>query len=77
MSRDELAQALAQDGIETRPFFTPLHTLPPFREASDVRGERLPVSERLSQNGLNLPTYTQLERKEVIAVAEAIRRRKA
>jgi perosamine synthetase len=72
-SRDELADALAKDGIETRPFFIPLHTLPPFREASEGRGESLPVTDDLGARGLNLPTYTQLERDDVVAVAEAVR----
>jgi perosamine synthetase len=73
-SRDELAEALAQDGIETRPFFIPLHTLPPFREASERRSESLPVTEDLGARGLNLPTHTQLERDDVITVSEAVRR---
>jgi perosamine synthetase len=73
-SRDELAEALAKDGIETRPFFIPLHTLPPFREASDRRNESLPVTEDLGARGLNLPTYTQLKSEDVVAVAEAVRR---
>ena len=73
-SRDELAEALAKDGIETRPFFIPLHTLPPFRTSSASRGDRLPVTEALAAQGLNLPTYTQLGRADVVAVAEAIRR---
>ena len=74
MSRDELAEALAQDGIETRPFFIPLHTLPPFSQASEERGERLPVTELLGASGLNLPTYTGLEVEDVAAVTDAIRR---
>jgi perosamine synthetase len=73
-SRDELAEALAKDGIETRPFFIPLHTLPPFREASERRCESLPITDDLGARGLNLPTYTQLEREDVVAVAEAVRR---
>lgn len=72
MSRDELADALAEDGIESRPFFIPLHTLPPFREASQSRGDRLPVTEELGSTGLNLPTYAQLERSEIVAVAEGV-----
>ena len=76
-SRDELAEALAQDGIETRPFFIPLHTLPPFSQASGERGDRLPVTEHLGMSGLNLPTYTGLETEDVVAVTEAIRRHAA
>jgi perosamine synthetase len=73
MNRDELAESLSRDGIETRPFFIPLHTLPPFQEASTKRGDRLPVTERLGKEGLNLPTHTQLGPEEVAAVAEAVR----
>jgi perosamine synthetase len=72
-NRDELAEALARDGIETRPFFIPLHTLPPFREASARRSGILPTTEAFAERGLNLPTYTQLERKEVEFIAAAIR----
>jgi perosamine synthetase len=73
-TRDQLAEALAIDGIETRPFFIPLHTLPPFSQASAERGDRLPMTEQLGMSGLNLPTYTRLKTEEVVVVAEAIRR---
>ena len=75
MNRDNLADTLARDGIETRPLFIPLHTLPPFHDASAGRGESLPVTDDLAMRGLNLPTHTQLERDDVLAVAEAVRRR--
>src|SRR5262249_16960885 len=38
-SRDEVATLLASENIDTRPFFVPLHTLPPFREESRKRNE--------------------------------------
>jgi len=59
-SRDELMAHLADNGIDTRPFFIPLHTLPPFREESRKRGDALPVTERLGTSGINLPTYSAL-----------------
>jgi len=68
-----LAVELANGGVETRPFFIPLHTLPPYREASAGRGDNLPVTEDLGARGINLPTYTQLARDDVVVVAEAIR----
>jgi perosamine synthetase len=73
-NRDELAEALSVDGIETRPFFIPLHTLPPFREASGRRDEDLPVTDDLGARGLNLPTHTQLGDQEVEFVVAAVRR---
>ncbi len=72
-SRDELAEILASEEIETRPFFVPLHRLPMFREESQRRGEQLPVTERLASSGLNLPTYSQLSDEDLDRVCEVIR----
>jgi perosamine synthetase len=60
LTRDELMDRLSKEGIETRPFFMPLHRLPPFREESNRRGEFLPITDCLGKIGLNLPTYTAL-----------------
>jgi len=73
MTRDELAARLAGLGIETRPFFLPLHSLPPFREQSRARGEVFPITDELASRGLNLPTYNQMSMDEVAFVVEAIR----
>ena len=71
-SRDELAALLAENGIDTRPFFYPIHRLPPFRKASQARGEELPVTERLSAVGLNLPTYPALTNGDIDRIAAVI-----
>ena len=59
-TRDELAAALAERGIETRPLFHPLHKLPPFREESQRRGEHLPITDELAASAIMLPTYNRL-----------------
>jgi len=59
-TRDELMQALTEKNIESRPMFISLHTLPPFREESRKRNEHLPVTDRLSESGIMLPTYNTL-----------------
>ena len=71
--REALAAHLAAANIETRPFFIPLHTLPPFRETSRQRGEHLPWTDQLSATGLNLPTFTTLTDAQVDRVCAAIR----
>jgi perosamine synthetase len=68
-SRDELAELLALAGIETRPFFHPLHHLPPYRQDA---GPNLPVTERLAATGLNLPTYVGLTDEDLDRVVEVI-----
>ena len=68
LTRDELAKHLRSLGVDTRPFFIPMHSLPMY-----ARGERLPVAERLSQQGLNLPSSTTLTTDQIERVAAAIR----
>lgn len=72
-SRDYLMDYLSGAGIETRPFFIPLHTLPPFREASRSRGENLDITESLAAQGMNLPTYSGMSDEDVAVVASTMR----
>lgn len=71
--RDGLMQHLAAGGIETRPFFIPIHGLPPYREESEKRGYDLPVTVRLAAEGINLPTYTKLTEGDLDRICERIR----
>jgi perosamine synthetase len=71
-TRDELAIELAASGIETRPFFIPLHSLPPFREESLIRKEILPNTEYLGARGLSLPTFTNLKEDQISYICDRI-----
>lgn len=66
--RDRLMAFLAGDGIETRPFFYPAHTLPMY-----ATGQRFPVAERLGASGINLPSYPTLEEDEILRICARIR----
>ncbi len=72
-TRSELVARLDSQGIETRPFFIPLNTLPPFREGASRRGDAVPVAEALGGSGLNLPTFGALARDDQVRVIDAIR----
>lgn len=72
VSRDDLMAELLDAGIDTRPFFIPIHQLPPFREQSMARGERLPHTERLSSQGINLPTFATLSTADIDMIADVI-----
>jgi perosamine synthetase len=73
-TRDELIAILAEENIDTRPFFLALHKLPPFREESAKRGEQLPVTDQLSAIGMNLPTFTALTDAQLEFICDAIQR---
>jgi perosamine synthetase len=70
-SRDEVAHALAAEGVDTRPFFYPVHSLPPYREQAE--GRSFPVADALAARGLNLPSSALLSREDVDYVCDALR----
>jgi perosamine synthetase len=67
VSREDLAAHLRSRGIDSRSFFHPVHTLPPYQN-----GDSYPVSERLSRQGLNLPSGVALTEEDLGRVARAI-----
>jgi perosamine synthetase len=70
--RDALAKRLSEvHGIETRPFFVPVHRQPAYRDQGVP--EHLAVSEALSGTGLNLPSASNLTDPQLERICEAIR----
>lgn len=61
--RDDVIPYLLTHGIDSRPVYYPLHTLPPYLFYH--RDERFPVAERISRGGINLPTWAGLTRQDV------------
>ncbi len=70
LARDDVMAALAADGIETRPFFYPMHTLPHLR--TFAVGRSFPVADHLAQRGICLPTWAGLERADIQRIAAAV-----
>lgn len=70
ISRDQLAQRLSDQRIETRPMFVPLHSLPPYRQANVSR--KLPITDRLGATGIMLPTYTGLTDSDIDRICDTI-----
>ena len=66
-SLDVVRARLNDRGVDSRPFFHPLHTLPPYAD-----GQRLPVAEQLASRGMNLPSGTGLSKADVERVARAL-----
>lgn len=67
ISRDRVIEMLKGEGIDSRPFFHPVHTQPPY-----AQGLKLPVAEELGQKGINLPSAATLTNSQVEKVAETL-----
>ena len=71
MDRDALRQVLADQGVETRTFFIPMHCQPVYWE--QYKGERYPVAEDLCRRGFYLPSASSLTIDEIEYVTSIIR----
>ena len=62
-----LMVSLRNIGIETRPIFIPIHSLPPYAEYADLE---LPNTTEISRIGISLPTSSCMTESEVVYVAQ-------
>jgi perosamine synthetase len=69
VSRDELGDELRRHGIDTRPTFPALSTLPMWRSQAAEH----PIARRVADAGLNLPSGVTLRRDQVTRVSTVIR----
>jgi perosamine synthetase len=69
VDRDPLRKHMANLGIETRPLFYPVHTMPAY--ARNYRKHS--VAESLAWRGINLPSWPGLTDANLLHISEAIR----
>ncbi len=67
LSRDEVRARLQAAGIDTRPFFYPVHTLPMYQT-----GQSLPVAEDLGRRGINLPSGATLTPDQIDYICDTL-----
>lgn len=67
--RAALRTFLRESGIETRPLFFPVHTMPMYSQCSM---EEFAVASDISSRGINLPSYPDLTAEEVKFIAGQI-----
>lgn len=68
IGRGELMRRLEEEGIETRPFFFPIHEMPPYK----TEREKFPVSVDLSRRGINMPSGVKLRKENISEVVGTI-----
>jgi len=66
--RDQLRDYLANKGIETRPLFYPVHTMPMYSKMF----QRFEIAENLAGRGINLPSYPGMTDDQVSFVIKSI-----
>ncbi len=66
--RQPLRDLLKSNDVETRPLFHPVHTLP--HHAQDIS---FPIAESIGARGINLPSYPDLSKEQVLKVCFLIK----
>ncbi len=74
MTREHLMRKLSEKGIETRTFFIPMHQQPVLKQRGLVDRERFPVAEKISREGLYLPSGSGLKKSEIEYICDSIRK---
>jgi perosamine synthetase len=69
-----LAALLRDEGIDTRPFFVPMHEQAALHRLGFFRGEHYPVAERIGRRGLYLPSTPTLDEATVERISDVVRR---
>ncbi len=64
--RDSFMRKLKAQGIDSRPYFCTMSSLPMYRQ------NPLPVAARKARVGLNLPSYYELTRSDVLRIGAAV-----
>ena len=72
-SRDELMRRLAEEGVPSRPYFTPIHLQPFYRETFGYQRGDFPVTEYLGDVSLALPFSGVMAEEQVDYVCDSVR----
>lgn len=72
LDRDLVIQRLAQEGIPSRGYFSPIHTQPYIRNLYGDLAGTLPVTEALARRTLALPFHNHLSEREIERVLSVL-----
>ncbi|EKQ51117.1 MULTISPECIES: LegC family aminotransferase [unclassified Clostridium] len=69
LTRDELIIKLKENGIQSRPFFLPVHEMPPYKE---FKFGSMSITNELVNKGINLPSSVGLKYEEIKEICSII-----
>jgi len=70
LQRDMVIRQLGEYGIETRPFFHPMHFLPMYKHL--CIGRNFPIADQVSAQGINLPSSANLTEDDICFICDSL-----
>ncbi len=75
IERDELYDIFRANNIYVRRYFYPLISqFPTYRDLPSARAENLPIAEKMTEEVLCLPIYSDIENRIVLKIIDIIKR---
>lgn len=71
VKRDELISCLLESGIETRPFFYPVHRMKPY---SECRRSSMENTEYIADHGINFPSSVTLKEDDILYICNCLKK---
>ena len=69
-----ITKELKNLGVDTRPFFCPMHMQPILHKYGLFQNESYPTAEKFYKNGFYLPSGTALEREDIIEICRRFKK---
>ncbi len=70
LSRDQLIDRLKKNGIQSRPFFQPVHRMPPYKDCRTA--ETMDQTRKAAERGINLPSSVGLADQDISLICSII-----
>lgn len=70
LTRDELIVKLKESGVQSRPFFMPIHDMPPYK---DCKHGDMSITNEIAEKGMNLPSSVGLYKEDIERICNVIR----
>ncbi|MCK4776793.1 MAG: DegT/DnrJ/EryC1/StrS family aminotransferase, partial [Actinomycetia bacterium] len=74
VNRDEIPDYLRLKGVQTRPYFSPIHLTKFYRKKFGYCEKSFPIAEKVSKATLALPFFNQLSDKEIAYITVALKK---
>lgn len=72
INRDNLMKYLIDNGIQCKPYFTPIHLQPYITKLFGFKEGDFPITESVSQSTLALPFFNNIKKKQINYVVESL-----
>ncbi len=73
INRDNIIEYLNKKGVQCKPYFTPIHLQPFYKEMFGFKKGDFPITEDVSSQTIALPFFTNLAEKQIVYVVEKLK----